>query len=306
MDDLCPVNSQMRGRVLKTSLSTACLYIYPLRRVFALAKRAGFDGVELAINPEVDIRGGAYAKRLSKEFDLPILTVHPPMFQYPGWGKLHKTVAPYLDRALRVAQEVEAPYLVIHMPEASDENTGIGREFIEKVSMVSKQHNASGTRLAIENRPRFRARDAEFILTKLEDLRAFADAHDLQMTLDTAHVGTWDLDLVESYRLFRGRLVNVHLSDLKRVSPRVEGMPVLHSYVKQHQFPGEGVLPLKPLVERLVHDGYEGPMTYELSPTSLQAWSPHRVEVRLKEAVGFVCDASSQGNRAGARIKIGA
>lgn len=290
---------------MKISLSTACLYVYPLRQVFALAKRAGFDGVELAINPEVDLRGAEYARQLSQEFDLPIFTVHPPMFQYPGWSKLHASVAPYLERAISIAESVQAPLLVIHMPEAADANTGIGREFIEQVAATGKRQNGSGPKLAIENRPRFKPRDANYILTELPDLRAFADEHDFPMTLDTAHVGTWDLDLMDTFHYFKGRLANVHLSDLKDVSPRIESKAVLHSYVKQHQFPGEGKLPLPAFLRMLAEEGYGGPITYELSPTCLRAWNPKAVEVRLKEAIGFVQDAiASEENED--EMKIGA
>jgi sugar phosphate isomerase/epimerase len=256
--------------------------------VFAIAKRAGFDGVELVISPEVDARGGAYAKKLADEFGLTIFSIHPPLFEYPGWMKLQTSIAPYLDRALKVANDSDAPMLVIHMPKAQDARSGVGRAFIERVVSERKNLNGAGPQIALENRPRFRERDAALILSQPDDLRGFADAHDFPMTLDTAHIGTWDIDLLESYDHFRGRLVNVHLSDLSDVSPRVQAAPILHSYVKQHQLPGSGKLPLRDFLRVLARERYDGPITCELSPTALSIWNPRVVEQKLKQCVEFV------------------
>ncbi len=273
---------------MKISLSTASLYVYPLRWIFAIAKRAGFDGVELVISPEVEVRGGMYARKLGQEFELEIFSVHPPLFEYPGWNKLHLSIAPHLDRALRVVNEADAPMLVIHMPKAWDVHSSIGRAFVDRLVSERKNLDGTGPRIALENRPRFRKRDDGLILTTPGDLRSFADAHDFPLTLDTAHLGTWGLDLVESYDHFRGRLANVHLSDLREVSPRVERMPMLHSYVKQHQLPGAGKLPLREFLEVLARERYPGPITFELSPSALNAWNPHVVEQKLKACVEFV------------------
>lgn len=273
---------------MKLSFSTASLYIYPLRWMFSIAQRAGFDGVELVISPEVEWRGGAYVKKQAAEFGLEIFSVHPPLLQYRGWKHLHKSIVPYLDRALRATDDVGAPMMVVHMPKARDAQAGVGREFVDRLISERKNLDGAGLQITLENRPKFRARDAGLILTTPQELRGFADAHDFPMTLDTAHIGTFDLDLIESYDYFRGRLANVHLSDLRDVSPRVEAQPVLHSYVKQHQLPGAGKLPLRAFIALLAQEKYGGPMTFELSPTALHIWSPRTVETKLKQCVAFV------------------
>jgi len=273
---------------LKISLSTACLYIYPLRWIFTIARRAGFDGVELVISPEVEWRGGAYVRRLSAEYGLPIFSVHPPLFQFPGWRESFTSIVPFLPRALRVTQDVGAPILVIHLPLSRDVTVGIGREFVEGVVATQARLNGDGTRLALENRAYFSERSNGLILSTPEELRSFAEAHDFPMTLDTAHVGTWGIGLLEAYPSFRGRLVNVHLSDLRDVSSHVEQRPILHSYVKQHQLLGTGRLPLREFLRSLAQDGYAGVVTLELSPTALQIWNPRVAEWKLRESVEFV------------------
>ncbi|MGB8644130.1 MAG: sugar phosphate isomerase/epimerase, partial [Anaerolineae bacterium] len=225
------------------SLSTASLYIYPLRKTFELAKRAGFDGVELVISPEVEWRGPEYVRRLSNEYALPILTVHPPLLGFPGWRQIHTSIAPYFDKAVRITRGVGAPLMVIHMPRAQKIDDPVGHDFVDKVVKAQTSHNGDMPRLALENMSRFIKRDSGYILRTLPDLRAFADEYDFPMTLDTAHVGTWDLDLLDSINYFDGRLGNIHFSDLCEAPEWVMKRPRLHSYLRQHQLPGAGHLP---------------------------------------------------------------
>ena len=276
---------------MKTSLSTACLYVYPLDWTFAIAQRAGFDGVELVISPEVEWRGGASVRRLAEKYALQIFSVHPPLIQFPGWRGSFVSIVPFLERALRVTQDTAAPILVVHMPRAFDVSVGVGREFVDGIVAVQGRLEGTGTRLSVENRARFTARSNGLILSSPQDLRAFADAHNFPMTLDTTHIGSWDLDLLEAYATFRGRLSNVHLSDLRDVSARVERLPRLHSYVKQHQLPGAGKMPLVELLRALARDAYAGPITLELSPTALSIWNPRAAERKLKQAVKFIREA---------------
>ncbi len=270
------------------SLSTASLYVYPLRRTFSLAKRSGFDGVELVIGPEVEWRGPEYVRQLSREFSLPVLSVHPPLFGFPGWRRVQTSIAPYLGKAVEITRRVDAPILVLHMPHAPTLDEGIGQRFVAGITGSSRQLNGSGPRFAVENGPLVRPRDAEYVLRRLPDLRAFADEHNFPMTLDTAHVGTWGLDLLDALDYFEDRLVNVHFSDLREVSFIVRRRPFLHSYLTQHQLPGAGHLPLGDFVRALNERRYAGPITFELSPLSLQLWSPRKVEENLRACVEFV------------------
>ncbi len=274
------------------SLSTGSLYIYPLRWTFALAKRAGFDGLELVIGPEVDWRGADYVKRLTQEFQLPILTVHPPLYAYRGWDLINTTYAPYMEKALAVTQAVGAKLMVIHSPRATRYDEGIGKEFVEKAVLTRNAINGSGPRLGMENGAKFSGQDDTRILRALPELRAFADKHDFSMTLDTAHVGTFELDLLDSLDFFDGRVGNVHLSDLRDVPHWMMNQPRLHSYYRQHQFPGAGKLPLRAMLHELKVRGYDGPITYELSPLAVHALTPWRVETKLREAVEFVREAT--------------
>jgi sugar phosphate isomerase/epimerase len=259
--------------------------------IFGIAERVGFDGIELVISPEVDWRGAGYVRRLSQEHALPVLSVHPPLVQYPGWSGSFNTIVPFLGRALRVTQEVDARLLVVHLPRSRNLNSGVGREFLEEVVAAQSRLNGDGTRISLENRAYFVERARSLILSMPDELLAFADEHDLSLTLDTSHLASWGLDLIESSAAFRGRMVNVHLSDLREVSPWLERHPGLHSYAKQHQLLGDGRLPLREFLGGLARDGYEGLVTLELSPTALSIWNPRAAERKLAQALQYVRQA---------------
>jgi sugar phosphate isomerase/epimerase len=273
------------------SLSTGSLYLYPLRWTFALARRAGFDGVELVIGPEVEWRGPKYVQQLAQEYQLPVLTVHPPLYAYRGWEDINVTYAPYMDKAVALTQAVGARLMVVHTPRARADHI-VGKEFMEQAAVSRRSLNGQGPRLGVENGARFSVHDKPYMLRDLPALREFADRYDFAMTLDTAHLGTFELDLLDSLQFFDGRIANVHLSDLRDVPHWLMNQPRLHSYFRQHQFPGTGTLPLRATLHDLKQRGYDGPITYELSPLAIHALTPWRVEKKLRQAVAFVRDAT--------------
>jgi len=273
---------------VKISLSTGSLYIFPLRWIFSRAKRAGFDGVELVISPEVEWRGAAYIKNLTREFQLPVLTVHPPLYGYPGWTAINDSYAPIMEKAVALTESVGAKLMVVHTPRARVYGDAVGQEFVKQVTQTRNEINGGGLLLGVENSARVTARDERYILRTLPELREFADKHNLALTLDTAHVGTFEWDLLDALKWFDGRVANVHLSDLRTVPHWIHSQPRLHSYFRQHQFPGTGLLPLREFLRALHARHYQGALTYELSPLAVEAWAPWRVEKKLRAAVEFV------------------
>jgi sugar phosphate isomerase/epimerase len=266
---------------LKFSLSTGSLYFYPLRSIFRIAKETGFAGVELVATPEVLLRGGSYVRQLSVEYGLPVFSLHPPVLFFYPWYDFQQLVS----RLVNIAQEARCPMLVLHPPKtAQDLSQGEGQRYVE----VVKEHRQSrGVRIAVENRAFFFEGDKYLALSDMRELRAFADEHDLGMVLDTAHVGTSTYSLMETYAIFKTRLFNVHLSDIRPLPPLLDN-PYLHTYIKHHQIPGQGWLPLSELVQALHRDGYEGPLTLEISPVALGWWWPPSARNNLKRCIAIV------------------
>jgi sugar phosphate isomerase/epimerase len=272
---------------LRISLSTASLYFYPLRHIFALARDAGFDGLELVLGPGAIPEDSSRIKELSREYGLPILTIHPPMIPMPGRREHHRL----LPVLARVAHQLDSQFIVIHVPKALSLSEGIGKEYVAAVGACVGQLRGGSPRLCLENQAVFRTEDRRYILSTPQKLGCFAQEHDVAVTLDTAHAASFPCDLLEAYEALASRLVNVHFSDFRRdlsIPPWFN----LHSHFKHHQMPGQGDLALVPFLERLKRDSYDGIITVEVSPFSLEAWHPGRVRANLRRCVDFVRGAT--------------
>ena len=265
---------------MELSLSTGCIYIYPLRSIFNIASESGFAGVELVVSPEVELRGGSYARRLADDYGLTIFSLHPPILPFPGWSDYRAVVPRLVDLAL----ETGAGYVVLHPPNALSLAKGQGRSYMEAMADGLRR---TEVRIALENRAFFRPRDRQYVLGDLRELRAFADQFDLPIVLDTSHAATSTYSLAEAYAVVADRLVNVHLSDL-RPPPWPLDVSFLHTYLKHHQIPGDGQLPLADFLGRLAVDGYCGPITLEISPVALRIWWPPDVKRQLVRSVAYV------------------
>ena len=107
---------------MRLALSTGTLYIYPLRTVFGWARQAGFQGVEVVVNPEAIARGGAAVRRLADEVGVEIVAVHPTVVPLPGWRERHGG----MERTIPLAREMGAPVVVMHTPRSDRLDEGEG------------------------------------------------------------------------------------------------------------------------------------------------------------------------------------
>ena len=272
---------------MKFSLSTGTLYIYPLRVVFGWARQAGFQGVEVVVNPEAIARGGAAVRRLADEVGVEVVAVHPTVVTLPGWHERHGG----MERTIPLAREMGAPVVIMHTPRTERLDEGDGVAFLRRIETWQPRLRDHGLRLAVENKTVNSEVDWGYALTPLDRLCAFADRHDLGLVLDTSHAGTAGEDLLHARRLFDGRLVDVHLSDVGGEVP-----PLLPGFARralgQHRLPGTGSLGLAPLLAALKRDGYAGPVTLEVHPAAVRFWWPPAVRRHLAQALAWMRQAA--------------
>ncbi len=265
------------------SLSTGSLYVYPLPTVCRLARQAGFQALEIGVNPEAIARGGEAVGRLAAAHGLRVLSVHPTVIPLPGWREKHGG----LGRTIRLAQAAGAQVVVCHTVRSPTLDAGAGLAFRQEIEAWQSRLAGGSVRLAIENKAIHAEQERHLALTPLSRLRAFADRYDLGLVLDTTHAGSAGDELLAARRLFGERLANVHVSDLgARRLGRLP--PIVQTVLEQHCFPGSGDLPLADLVAELARDGYAGPLTLEVSPLSLRLWWPPAVRRRLALAAAWI------------------
>jgi sugar phosphate isomerase/epimerase len=278
------------GESLRFSLSTGTLYAYPLRPVFRWARQAGFDGVELVINPEAVMRGGGAVRQLAQAEGVELLSAHPTIVPLPGWRERDGGMA----RTIELARETGIDLVVMHTPRSESLDQGEGLAYRQRIERWQRQLAGSDLRLAIENKAIRAEAHRRYALTPLDRLRAFADRHDLGLVLDTAHAGTAGEDLVQARRLFGDRLVNVHLSDLGGRLPLAKISPV-QRFLGEHRFPGVGELALAELLGHLGSSDYTGLVTLEVTPWSVRAWWPPAVRRHLARARQWMAQMASGG-----------
>jgi sugar phosphate isomerase/epimerase len=269
------------------ALSTGSLYVYGTARVFELAAKAGFDGIEVLCDHRPDTRDPAYLRRLSSEYGLPIVALHSPFTRalsaWPAdqWGRLKRTVA--------LAQALEVPIVVAHLPfrlagvVVRWDGALSGRVLLPLPwsqrkpwyracveGRLADLEAASGVRIAVENMPQRRALGVSlpsYWFNRPEQMRRFE-----HVTLDTTHVGTWGWDLLAVYETLRDRIAHVHLSNY-------DG--------REHRAPVAGHLPLAALLQRLAKDGYSGAISVESNPQALGAEDAGACREMLVQTVAF-------------------
>jgi sugar phosphate isomerase/epimerase len=264
--------------------STGSLWSYGIDRCYALAAAAGFDGIELMVDQRWDSRQPDYLAPLGRAHGLPVLAVHSPFAHVPGWpddmpGRIRASVV--------LAEALGAPVVVHHLPA----RVGMAwlrtaarffpvpmprnpeapyRDWLER-DYAAFQATTS-IRLCIENMPAFRRFGRPISLYRWNTAAGMARFP--AQTMDTTHLGTWDLDPTEALAASAERIGHVHLSDF-------DG--------REHRLPGEGRLRLDRFLAALAASGYAGAVSMEVLPEVLDAGRPDAsVLARLRAGLAFI------------------
>ncbi|MFP3896198.1 MAG: sugar phosphate isomerase/epimerase family protein [Anaerolineales bacterium] len=262
------------------SFSTACFYHLPLRTTFRLVADAGFDGVELVMCPEVWLRGADLVTEASRRHGLTVYSVHQTLLPTSPRGGGAGRIVDAVDTALALG----ARCVVAHTTWAKGWEEPRAQRWLETIKTCRERLEGSGTRLSLENQGIY-TEGQRSPLQQIPDLLSFAERYDLAITLDTCHVGTEDL--IATYELVKGLLVNVHLSDLSFSSPRLPH-PLLQGLLTRHRMPGQGDLPLDDLMRRIAVDDFVGAISVEVSPLALGMWPSSKVRDRLVGLASYV------------------
>jgi sugar phosphate isomerase/epimerase len=279
---------KLEARML--ALSTGSLYTYGLDRVFGLAKEAGFDGIEVLVDGRWDTRQADYLKHLIDRHGLPVVSLHSPfhLIRVPGW---EQDPLWRLKRTVELAEALGAQVVVAHPPlgwlRISLRVTGasnkrdfwvglplswfVGRPYARWLcDELEGFQRGTEVIVAVENMPRRRIGPLGFDLyqmTHLESLERFR-----HLTLDTTHLATHGIDILQTYERLAGRVAHVHLSNYNG---------------REHRLLQDGHLPLADFLRRLNQDGYGGIVALELQPDVLGAGDDNQVLANLWAAVDF-------------------
>ncbi|MBI1879667.1 MAG: sugar phosphate isomerase/epimerase [Chloroflexi bacterium] len=275
-------------------LSTGSLFTFDLDTVMALAGEAGFAGLELMVDWRRETHHPTHLEKLVARHHLPILAVHSPFAGLPqGWP--HDPVG-IVKQSVRLAESLGAQTMVVHPPARWVRLQGLvlapqqmwklslplplagpgvlGRWLCEDLAGFQA---TTPVKIAVENMPRrwlgpWRLEPYHF--NNAQRLSNFP-----HLTLDTTHVGTWREDLLAFYRQIKPKVSHIHLSNFNG---------------HEHQLLHNGSLPLAAFLAELVNDQFDGLVSLELGPVSLQANDETKLKQNLHDSLAFCRQALGQ------------
>jgi sugar phosphate isomerase/epimerase len=234
---------------MRISVSTGTLFIFPLRKIFQIAREVGFDGLELIINQDFQkVNSRKVIKELAEI--MPILSIHAPFMPLDGWGSPVDSLA----RCVELAADSDVPLVNFHPPSWLGGELGFWR-WMYRIIDFQKEIGGEGVAVTMENMPwvgRFKINP--HILANTEKMLEFIRERNLYLTFDCTHMGSGKANFINDFYLLynSGRIRNIHFSD--------------YGHGREHLLPGHGILPLTRFLNHLRSADYKETLTLELSP----------------------------------------
>ncbi len=282
-EDVCerltPPPLRAYAQCMRLSFSTGTFYHRSLDYNLRLARDLGFDGVELAIGPEAFYVGVTPLRRAIEQVGLPVLSVHQPFVRMPGWPRKSPQRIP---RMMALARAVGAELVVVH-PVPFGHPDSLRNAYFSEGIRRGVAEGAGQVTLTIENNQYNRSKRMAY-LDHLRRLVNYAQTRGCGLTFDTCHAGACREDLLLDYDIARPLLRNVHLNDLiwRNGEPHT------------HRIPGEGALNLRPLLQRMARDEYDGLVTVELHPREIGLRGRAGAERALGRSLDFMRSAIAE------------
>jgi sugar phosphate isomerase/epimerase len=268
-------------------LSTGSLFNFDIDTVMALAAAIGFDGLELMVDWRRETHHPIHLKKLLARHNLPVLAVHSPFAGFPPNWPLDPVGL--IRQSVHLAESLGAQTVVVHPPArwVRFQSLVIAPQRSWKLSLPMPLAGSgklgrwlqqelpafqanTPVKIAVENMPR------RWLGPWQLEPHHFNNARQLSqfqyLTLDTTHVGTWREDLLNFYRQVKPRVAHIHLSNFNG---------------HEHQLPHNGSLPLDTFLAELASDQFDGLVSLELGPVSLQANDEARLKQNLQDSLTF-------------------
>jgi len=249
----------------KVALSTVSVYPESPAAAFEIARRLGYDGVEVMVMNDAVTQDIDAIAKLSDTYGIPVLAVHAPcllvtqrVWSTDPWEKL--------ERSKEAAERLGATTVVVHPPFRWQRD--YARDFVRGLVRMGDE---TDVHFAVENMYPWRARSRE--------LAAYAPGWDIRdedyphTTIDLSHTAVSGTDALQMATDLGDSLVHVHLADGSG------------SARDEHLIPGRGNQPCGELLEGLAARGFDGSVVVEVS--TRRAENRAARESDLAEALAF-------------------
>ena len=257
--------SAARALTAKVALSTASVYPETTSSAFELARRLGYDGVEVMVGIDPVAADIDAVEKLRDYHGVPVLAIHAPclLITQRVWGS-----DPWakLERSAEAAHRLGADAVVVHPPFRWQRE--YGKNFAEGIDRLN---GATGIKFCVENMYPWRTPGGE--------LKAYLPGWDPtnhpyeHLTLDLSHASTAGQQSVDLVEAWGDRLRHVHLTDGNG------------SMKDEHLVPGRGDQRAAEVLHHLARRGFTGHVVLEIN--SRKAQTRAQREIDLAESLAF-------------------
>ena len=249
----------------KVGLSTSSVYPESTASAFELARRLGYDGVELMVGIDPVAADIDAVEKLRDYHGVPVLSIHSPclLITQRVWGTDPWTK---LERSAEAAQRLDANIVVVHPPFRWQRD--YARGFVEGVRRLNE---ATGVTFCVENMYPWR--------TPYGELMAYLPGWDptdrdyADLTLDVSHASTSNQQSLALAQVWGDRLRHVHLTD------------GTGSVKDEHLVPGRGDQHAGLLLNYLAEQRFEGHIVVEINSRRSETRASR--EADLAESLAF-------------------
>jgi sugar phosphate isomerase/epimerase len=249
----------------KIGLSTSSVYPESTSSGFELARRLGYDGVEVMVGIDPVAADIDAVEKLRDYHGVPVLAIHAPclLVTQRVWGS-----DPWekLERSAEAAVRLGADVVVVHPPFRWQ------REYARTfVSGIERLNETTGVRFCVENMYPWRTPGGE--------LKAYVPGWDptelpyTDLTLDFSHASTAQQQSLDLARSWGSRLKHVHVTD------------GTGSIKDEHLLPGHGDQQAGEVLTHLAQSGFAGHVVLEIN--SRKSGSRGQREADLAESLAF-------------------
>ena len=249
----------------RVGLSTSSVYPESTSSAFELARRLGYDGVEIMVGIDPVAADIDAVEKLRDYHGVPVLAIHSPclLITQRVWG-----TDPWakLERSAEAAQRLDANVVVVHPPFRWQRD--YARGFVEGVRRLAED---TGISFCVENMYPWRTPGGE--------LKAYVpgwDPTDLDyadLTLDLSHASTAGQQSIDLVRSWGSRLRHVHLTD------------GTGSVKDEHLVPGRGDQRAGRVLQYLAERNFDGHVVLEVN--SRKSGTRAQREADLAESLAY-------------------
>jgi sugar phosphate isomerase/epimerase len=240
------------------TLSTASLKWYGIHKIFTIAKKANYEGIDLKLEMwNYDSLDSDYIKSLSDAFQIPVVSV-----EAPPRGMNKKRV----DEVVAIAKILWSQVVTFTPPHILDKDT---KWFTDYLPRLNKTERMS---LSIKNVA------SKFIFFVIPEHKNSALVEVKRITwhttLDVSNIDTaWGIDLIKAQNILAWTIKNVYLSD--KFGSRANLLPWM-------QWGGTSNLPLESFLMKLKASAYDGYISLRVKPSEIWGWNDEKVLQNLE------------------------